>query len=260
MTKPKRAVGICHQPPSGNEALSRLIMKRNWDAVSLVLTSTSSDEEIEIDTNGAINQDNILHFALRFHAPLHIVELLSNRYPECLNKPDGTGKFCTHVAAKYSAPPEVMAFVISKNPAAAGCPTTTASVQFTTYQDQYMTTEELMVEVVRLLKKAAPQSFNLEDEDERNPIEIAIENDVGIRVVKLMQRTARDDWREMKQSGHGVKHEVLAKNLERSAKEARNLLLCNGRRNEIIQRIPRVDHQGSSGNPSLKRSFTAKSA
>jgi len=271
MTKPKRAVGICHQPPSGNEALSRLIMKRNWDAVSLVLTSTSSDEEIEIDTNGAINQDNILHFALRFHAPLHIVELLSNRYPECLNKPDGTGKFCTHVAAKYSAPPEVMAFVISKNPAAAGCPDNHGkcpihyvaefySKHCIRYQDQYMTTEELMVEVVRLLKKAAPQSFNLEDEDERNPIEIAIENDVDIRVVKMMQRTARDDWREMKQSGHGVKHEVLAKNLERSAKEARNSLLCNGRRNEIIQRIPRVDHQGSSGNPSLKRSFTAKSA
>lgn len=256
-----------HQPPSteARTSLSNLIAKKNWYAVSLALTS---DEETEIDANGAINQDNIIHFALRFHAPLHVVELLCNRYPQCINKPDGTGKFCTHVAAKYSALPDVMAFIISKNPAAAGCPDNHGkcpihyvaefySKHCIRYQDQYMTTEEFMLQVVRLLRQAAPQCFNLEDEDGRNPIEIAIENDVGIRVIKMMQRTARDDWREMKQSGQGVKHEVLAKNLERSAKEARVSLLSNGRRNVMIQRIPRVD-QG--GNSSLKRSFTAKSA
>ena len=124
-----------------------------------------------------------------------------------------------------------------------------------------MTPEELMLQVVRLLKQAAPQSFNLEDEDERNAIEIAIESDVGIRVVKMMQRAARDDWRELKQqSGHGAKHEVLSKNLERSAKEARVSLLSNGRRSGIIQHTPRVEQRSSSSNTSVKRSFTAKSA
>ncbi|KAL7496662.1 hypothetical protein ACHAWT_004805 [Skeletonema menzelii] len=266
--KPKRTAES-HQPPSteARTSLSNLIATKNWYAVSLALSSTS-DEEIEIDANGAINQDNILHFALRFHAPLHVVDLLCNRYPQCVNKPDNTGKLCTHVAAKYSALPDVMAFIISKNPAAAGCPDNHGkcpihyvaefySKHCIRYEDRYVTTEDFMLQVVRLLKQAAPQSFNLEDEDERNPIEIAIDNDVGIRVIKMMQRTARDDWREMKQSGQGVKHEVLAKNLERSAKEARVSLLSNGRRNTVIQRIPRVDE---GGNSSLKRSFTAKSA
>lgn len=258
-----------HQPSltKARTPLINLIAKKNWSAVLLALSTP--DEEIEIDENGAINQDNIIHFALRFHAPLSVVELLCNRYPQCVNKPDGTGKFCTHVAAKYSALPDVMAFLISKNQAAAGCPDNHGkcpihyaaefySKHCIRHQDYYMTTEELMLQVVRQLKKAAPQSFNLEDEDERNPIEIAIENDVGIRVIKTMQRTARDDWREKKQSGQGVKHEVLAKNLERSAKEARiSLLSTNGRRNAITPSIPRVD-QGSKS--SLKRSFTAKSA
>mmetsp|Transcript_6033 Transcript_6033/g.9853 ORF Transcript_6033/g.9853 Transcript_6033/m.9853 type:complete len:280 (+) Transcript_6033:257-1096(+) len=266
--KPKRTAES-HQPPSteARTSLSNLIATKNWYAVSLALSSTS-DEEIEIDANGAINQDNILHFALRFHAPLHVVDLLCNRYPQCVNKPDNTGKLCTHVAAKYSALPDVMAFIISKNPAAAGCPDNHGkcpihyvaefySKHCIRYEDRYVTTEDFMLQVVRLLKQAAPQSFNLEDEDERNPIEIAIDNDVGIRVIKMMQRTARDDWREMKQSGQGVKHEVLAKNLERSAKEARVSLLSNDRRNTVIQRIPRVDE---GGNSSLKRSFTAKSA
>jgi hypothetical protein len=277
-SKPKRAVEAFDQPPSNNEevakaetSLCRLILKRNWHAVSLALTSTS-DEEIEIDENGAINEENIVHFALRFHAPLYVVQLLSTRYPQCFIKPDGSGKFCIHVAAKYSAPPDVMAYIISKNRAAAGCPDNLGKCPIhyvaefylkhsIRYQDQYMTTEELMLDVVRLFKQVAPQSFNLEDQDERNPIEIAIENDVGIRVIKMMQRTARDDWREMKQSCQGVKHEILAKNLEESAKEARDSLLKNSRRSGMIQHIPRGVEQSSSGNnSSLKRSFTAKSA
>lgn len=278
-SKTKRTAATCRQPPSNNNqggseartTLSRLIAKKKWDVVSHTLTSSTSNEEIEIDAKGTINQDNILHFALRFHAPLRVVELLYNRYPQCVNKPDGTGKFCTHVAAKYSALPDVMAYIISKNPAAAGCPDNHGKCPIhyvaefyikhsIRYEDQYMTTEELMLQVVRLLKQVVPQSFNLEDEDERNAIEIALESDVGIRVVKMMQRTARDDWREMKQSGHGAKHEVLAKNLEQSAKEARVSLLSNSRRSGIMHHTPRVEQRSSMKNTSLQRSFTAKSA
>ncbi len=274
-SKTKRSAETSHHPPSSNSEgdseartnLSRLIAKKKWDAVSHTLTSSTSNEEIEIDAKGTINQDNILHFALRFHAPLHVVELLYNRYPQCVNKPDATGKFCTHVAAKYSAHPDVMAYVISKNPAAAGCPDDHGKCPIhyvaefyikhnIRYEYQYETTEELMLQVVRILKQVAPQSFNLEDEDERNAIEIALESDVGIRVIKMMQRAAQDDWREMKQSGHGAKHEDLAKSLEQSAKEARVSLLSNSRRSGIR----RVDQRSSSNTASLKRRFTAKSA
>ena len=35
----------------------------------------------------------------------------------------------------------------------------------------------------------------MEDEDEMNPIEIALLNDTHIKVVKAMQRASRNDWR-----------------------------------------------------------------
>lgn len=243
--------------------LSRLICTRRWDAVMRVLTS---DEEIEIDENGAINEENILHFALSFHAPLQVVILLSNRYPLCLNKPDLSGKFCTHVAAKYSAHPDVMAFIISKNPAAAGCPDNKGKCPIHYIAEFYVKhgslhhkecVDELMLDTVRLLRQAAPQSFNLEDQEERNPIEYAIENDADIRVIKMMQRTARDDWREMKQSGYGMKHEDLAKSIEKSAKEAREKSLENGSRFERTQPIliPKEEQSRRA-----KKSFIAKSA
>ena len=197
------------------------------------------------------------------------MQLIHNRYPRCVHKPDRTGKLCAHVACKYSAVPDVVAYIISKNASAAGCPDNHGkcpihyvaefySRQTIHHEDQYMTNEELMLEVVQLLRQAAPQSFNLEDEDERNPIEIALENDVAMRVVKLMQRTARDDWRRRRQTetGNGMTHDVLVKNLERTANKARSLLLANVSRNE---RTPKVE-QTSISSSSLKRSFTAKSA
>lgn len=241
-------------------SLSKLISKKRWDAVMIVLSS--SEENIVIDEKGAINEENILHFALRFHANLQVVKLLSMRFPKCVKKPDLSGKFCTHVAAKYSAHPNVMAYIISLNPAAAGCPDSQGKCPIHYVAEFYVKhgaryhddVDYEMLEVVRLLKKEAPQSFNVEDDDECNPIEYAIANDAEIRVIKMMQRTARDDWREMKQVGRGTKHEDLRSNLQRSAKQASAKLLKPQveRRSGIIPTPER--------NTCLKRSFTAKSA
>lgn len=53
-----------------------------------------------------------------------------------------------------------------------------------------------MLQVVRLLKTAAPLSVNLEDNEEMNAIEYALLSDASLKVVKTMQRACRDDWRE----------------------------------------------------------------
>lgn len=248
------------KPPS----LSKLICNKRWDAVMTVLSSSDVNMNIEIDEKGAINEENILHFALRFHANLPVVKLLSMRFPKCLKKPDLSGKFCTHVAAKYSAHPHVMAYIISLNPAAAGCPDSQGKCPIHYVAEFYVKhgaryhddVDYEMLEVVRLLKKEAPQSFNVEDDDECNPIEYAIANDAEIRVIKMMQRTARDDWREMKQVGRGTKHEDLRSNLQRSAKQASAKLL----RPQVERRSGIIPTPDPSVGNTLKRSFTAKSA
>ena len=47
-----------------------------------------------------------------------------------------------------------------------------------------------MLEVIRILGDVAPQSFNLEDNSGRNAIEVAIENDADIEIIKAIQRDA----------------------------------------------------------------------
>ena len=71
----------------------------------------------------------------------------------------------------------------------------------------------------------------------------------------MMQRTARDDWRKLKASGHGKRHADSAKDIERSASEARiNIAL-----NDVISSSFRQDHTENSSDNHFK-SFVAKTA
>jgi len=73
-----------------------------------------------------------------------------------------------------------------------------------------------MMQVVMLLKSAAPTSVNLEDNEGCNAIEYALENDVHIKVIKAMQRACRDDWRHRSNASDGLRrrHSDLMKDLE----------------------------------------------
>mmetsp|Transcript_21648 Transcript_21648/g.39736 ORF Transcript_21648/g.39736 Transcript_21648/m.39736 type:complete len:142 (-) Transcript_21648:51-476(-) len=67
--------------------------------------------------------------------------------------------------------------------------------------------------VVELLVEAAPQSVNIEDEDEMKPIEYALLNATHKKVIKMMQRASRSGWRKRKTEEH-KSHEDLAKDVQ----------------------------------------------
>jgi hypothetical protein len=45
-----------------------------------------------------------------------------------------------------------------------------------------------MMAIVKMLNVSAPKSFNVEDNDGMNAIELAIETNVDIKIIKAMQR------------------------------------------------------------------------
>lgn len=210
------------------KTLTRLVARQNWLEIENILLS-SSIEWVKIDEKGVITEESILQFALRYSAPIHIVELLALRYPRCLTRPDSTGKFSCHVAAKYASPPNVMDFLVCKNPSAAGiqdpfgkCPIHYVAEYYMCNDEStsVMAVKEHMLQVIRILREAAPESFNVEDNEGCNAIEYALFNDVDLKIVKTMQRAARDDWRALKASGQGKRHEELAKDIKLSASGA----------------------------------------
>jgi hypothetical protein len=246
----------------------RLIAKRNWAEIENILLSSSIDWAGD-GQKGIIGEDSIVHFALRYRAPLNIIKLLAKRYPLCITRPDATGKFACHVAAKYGAEPMVMEYLVRNNKHAAGVqdPLGKAPIHYVGefYASNYGDSKgsgvlEKMFQVVCLLKDVAPQSFNLEDNEGMNAIEYAIENDTDIKIIKTMQRTARDDWRTLKANGQGKKHEDLAKDIERAANEARMKIALNEKNHSTSFR--RDDRLALARDmpDRLVKSFVAKSA
>jgi len=263
-SKPDNGVSYKLPPRRPPKTMTRLIAKQAWFELGNILSSNSF-RNIEIDEKGIIDADSILQFALRYRTPLHILKLFALRYPRCLTHPDPTGKYATHVAAKYGSMPNVMEFLVKKNVHAAGVQDPLGKAPIHYVAEFYATNNgatvqamyENMLEVVRILREAAPASFNLEDDDGMNAVEYAIMNDCDIKVIKTMQRTARDDWRALKANGQGKRHEELAKDIERTAQDAKMHVMLAQRR-PAMPPPQRAAHHDSNQNPF--KSMVAKSA
>jgi len=90
------------------------------------------------------------------------------------------------------------------------------------YQDtSLLSGKESMMCIVDMLKRVAPKSFNLEDNNEMNAIEYAIESNTDIRIIKAIQRACRDDWRERKEESDAP-HEALQEDLHRIQMDLRS--------------------------------------
>lgn len=198
-----------------NMTLARLLSQRQWTLLDALLVSTTSSSSILIDDPSlphAITSDIVIHFAARFQAPLRILSLLAKLYPVSLASSDVTGRYPIHVAAKWGATPDIVAYLIKTNPAVAGAPDSTGKTPMHYVGECYQrhfdnamyNRNDSMLQVVRLLKNAAPKSVNLEDNEGMNAIEYALESDAHLKVVKTMQRACRDDWRERSKSVNSI--------------------------------------------------------
>jgi len=129
-------------------------------------------------------------------------------YPQSLSSSDITGRYPIHVAAKWGATPDVIAYLIKTNPSVAGVPDSTGKTPMHYVGEWYLqhfdnalySRDDSMLQVVRLLRNAAPLSVNLEDGEGMNAIEYALASDANLKVIKTMQRACRDDWRERSKS------------------------------------------------------------
>lgn len=226
--------------------ITRLIAMRDWVEIEHILSSGLIGS-FEIDDAKIISESCVLHFALRHGAPLNIVRLLDLKYPRCLTMPDPTGKYACHVACKYGAMFPVVDYLVQKCNFLAGVQDPSGKTPIHYVGEFYAAfnesssvrdVNENMLSVVHMLRDVAPQSFILEDMHGCNAIEYAIGSDADIKIIKTMQRTARDDWRAMKASGCGKRHDELVKDVEHSANEAIQDSLCSRFKQSHVSAFP----------------------
>eukprot|EP00984_Skeletonema_dohrnii_P008600 scaffold3187_cov82-Skeletonema_dohrnii-CCMP3373.AAC.2 len=236
MSKSRLSVNI-DSPVSRNDlsiatepmTIAGLISNRRWSLLEHLLMDGAP---LSIDgpdmADHAITEHIVVHFAVRFQAPLRTISLLSKLYPSSISSPDACGRYPVHVACKWSATPDVVNYLVRLNSSACGVQDSfgktpmhyVAEFYVANYQlplEMLYPMDESMMQVVKLLKSAAPTSLNLEDDEGCNAIEYALVNDVNIKVIKYMQRACRDDWRQRSKAsddGHRRRHSDLIKDLE----------------------------------------------
>jgi len=192
--------------------LAGLLAEGQWATINALFTLSSASPSLLIDDPSLphpVTEDVIVHFAVRFQAPLRIITLLSSAYAESLSSPDAAGRYPIHVAAKWGAAPDIIQFLIKSNPSVAGLPDHSGKTAMhyvgefyhVNFSSSYCNRDEAMLHVVRLVKFAAPNSVNLEDDDGMNAIEYALLSDANLAVIRAMQRACRDDWRERSKAG-----------------------------------------------------------
>jgi len=125
-----------------------------------------------------------------------------------LDTADQHGRYPVHVAMANGCTPEVIRFLVETKPLLVGTqdvfgrtPMHYAGEYSKNFIDDYFEFPDFnevqrnKLEVAVVLIAAAPQSVNIEDKDEMNPIEHALLNGSSIKVIKAMQRASRTDWR-----------------------------------------------------------------
>lgn len=166
-----------------------------------------------------VTPETILHHAAECHAPLAIISLLAERYPASLaHRSDDDGRYPLHVAVMNGSRPDVVSYLVENSiieTSVAGVPDSMGRTpmhhvgmryianfehdpddRYRNVDDFLRYRDECMLDVVKILRDAAPGSVNLEDVDGRNAIEYALEDErVNLKVLKEMQAASRDDWR-----------------------------------------------------------------
>ncbi|KAL7452229.1 hypothetical protein ACHAWC_003943 [Mediolabrus comicus] len=222
-----------------NAAITALVCQRRWSILEHIMRRGGNDffnNQVIGDgsDNGgqpSISDDLLIHFICRFQAPLHIVLLFAEAYPKSLKSVDALGRFPVHIACAWGLSPDTIQFLIESYPLAASiqdlsgkCPIHHLCISFMKhYADTpCQLVNASMMAIVKMLNVTAPKSFNLEDNDGMNALELAIETNVDIKIIKAMQRVCRDTWREMKKEKKDASHEELQTDLKRIQDGLRN--------------------------------------
>lgn len=220
----------------GDAVIVRLVYQRQWSRLRHLLIQLG-DSVIPFDDlcDRSTTRDLFVHFVCRFQAPSTIVRIAAKTFPESLKCSDALGRFPIHIACAWGASTDTISFLICSYPAAASIQDDEGKAPIhhlcKSFQLNYrgtsrMPVKESMMSIVNMLKTAAPNSFNLEDNEEMNAVEYAIDSKTDINVIKALQRACRDDWRQMKKETH-ASHKELELDLQKIQTDLRSQHLAS---------------------------------
>jgi len=183
--------------------LLMLVTRQKWKKVQKKLPTLSITDDIKYSIkccSGCVQGHNLLHLVSRVCPPLSIVQTIHENIPNSVCEADCMKRFPSHVAALHGARPDVIDYLVRANIDGANkCDFEGKSVlhhMFNDYRKKFHTLiktkqhSNRMQELVSLIYDVAPSTLIAEDKEEMTPLEYAIIEEVDIKTVKRLQKSA----------------------------------------------------------------------
>lgn len=209
-------------PKRDGPNLCNMIANERWTDIQELLTKPKDDVDIQ-DEDGPVTKELIIHHACSHKAPKDVLLILTTKYWNSLYQTDSDGRFPIHVAALNGAGPDMMSFLINSNSASAGIKDALGKTPLHYVCEEYLQKNQganslqchqNMFWTVGLLLKSAPSSVNIEDNEEMNPIELAIASGAHVGIIKEMQKASRKCWRARQKREGWKRHDEYAQYIQ----------------------------------------------
>lgn len=213
---------------NGSNFYQHLIQSRSWHDVQRHLRTDRGLNQLQ-------DEPLVLHNALKYHAPLRLVNSILNRKEACLYETDAAQRNLLHIAAMSWSSPETMEYLLQKRPRTiateldcdgrtplhlllasaddirlvgdddSSFPGMSSRPSSSIIQYRKMSSQRSLSQIaIHLLVNAAPETLNLEDSDHMSPIEYAIlSNDpIQLKTIQRMRRRSEKQWKKTSKSNN----------------------------------------------------------
>ena len=212
---------------NGPNFYQHLIQSRSWHDVQRHLRT-------DLGLNQLQDEPLVLHTALKYHAPLRLVNSILNRKEACLYETDAAQRNLLHIAAMSWSSPETIEYILQKRPRTIATevdcdgrtplhlllasaddiqligddnsgPGTSSRPSSSIVQYRKLSSQRSPSQsAIQMLVNAAPETLNLEDSDHMSPIEYAIlSNDsIQLKTIQQMRRRSEKQWKKTNKSNN----------------------------------------------------------
>lgn len=194
----KKTSGRFSKNASSSSKLSKMISKGQWTKAEKFIDSHG----MSIDLSEC--DDSILHQACRHQPPLDLIEKIVSLRPDLalLTNPDG--QVPLHIASQNGASPDIIAFFCTPKRNTSGvqdlwgrtalhlaCESYCANYTNTTI----LSTKKAFTKTVKTLIQSSPATINVEDVNGISAVEYAIESNIDLNNLRLIQKASERDWK-----------------------------------------------------------------
>ena len=197
----RKGIFSCFSRSNRKKNFDFLVTKRRWSALSLRLNNLDPGEHRSL-MNLNSSSETILSLTCRFHPPHHIIQLITDIFPQAVETLNANGQYPIHMAASHGASPTIISHLCDLFPEAAGradnlgrTPLHLACSDYVkTYKicrephSPHLLLDDAIYQTVMELINASPTAVHRDDYDGMSALEYGISANVDIKAINCIQK------------------------------------------------------------------------